>query len=41
MKKIIDIDEKTKKSLQIKAVKADKDLKTYIQDVLIDHAKRK
>jgi len=39
MRKLIDIDDKIKIKLQIKAVKAGKDLKNYIQDLLIDHAK--
>jgi len=41
MKKLIDINEEdgTFERLQIKAVKAKKDLKNYIQDVLIEHAK--
>ncbi len=40
MKKIIDIPEETKIALHIKAVKAGKDLKNYIQDLLEDHSKK-
>jgi hypothetical protein len=36
MKKIIDIPEEIKQDLQILAVKNDKDLKNFIQDVLIE-----
>jgi hypothetical protein len=41
MRKLIDIPEKVKVKLQIKAVKQGKDLKNYIQDLLIDHANNK
>lgn len=41
MRKLIDIPDKTKTKLQIKAAKANKDLKNYIQDLLIDHANNK
>tara|TARA_R110002167_G_scaffold284737_2_gene489856 strand:+ start:5325 stop:5459 length:135 start_codon:yes stop_codon:yes gene_type:complete len=43
MRKLIDINEEdgTYERLQILAVKAKKDLKNYIQDVLTEHAKRK
>ena len=41
MKKLIDIPEENKvlENLQIKAVKAGRDLKNYIQDLLINHSK--
>ena len=39
MKKIIDIPEEIKQDLQILAVKNDKDLKNFIQDVLIELVK--
>ena len=39
MKKLIDIPDNIKIKLQIKAVKVGKDLKNYIQDLLIEHAK--
>jgi len=40
MRKLIDIPEENKvlEKLQIKAIKAKKDLKNYIQDILISHA---
>ena len=40
MRKLIDIPEENEvlEKLQILAVKAKKDLKNYIQDLLIDHA---
>ena len=40
MKKLIDIPEENKvlEKLQILAVKAKKDLKNYIQDLLVEHA---
>ena len=41
MKKIIDLPEDVKIKLQIKAVKKGKDLKNYIQDILINHSKEK
>jgi hypothetical protein len=37
LKKIIDIKEKDIEPLKIMAVKANKDLKNYIQDVLSEH----
>lgn len=37
MRKLIDIKEKDIKPLKILAVKANKDLKNYIQDVLSEH----
>ena len=42
MRKLIDIPEEdnTLENLQILAIKAKKDLKNYIQDVLIEHAKK-
>ena len=41
MRKLIDIEEEngTLERLQILAIKAKKDLKNYIQDVLSEHAK--
>ena len=39
MRKLIDIPEDVKVKLQIKAVKAGKDLKNFIQQILIDYAK--
>lgn len=39
MRKLIDIPEDIVKPLKIKAIEADKDLKNYIQDLLIKHAK--
>jgi hypothetical protein len=41
MRKLIDINEKdgTLERLQILAIKAKKDLKNYIQDLLSEHAK--
>jgi len=41
MRKIIDIPEENKvlEKLQILAVKAKKDLKNYIQDLLIEHVR--
>lgn len=41
MKKIIDIDPTILKELKIMAIKADKDLKNYIQDLLVQHVKSK
>jgi endonuclease YncB( thermonuclease family) len=43
MRKLIDIPEENKvlEKLQILAVKAKKDLKNYIQDLLIEHVKIK
>lgn len=40
MRKIIDIDPAILKDLKIMAVKADRDLKNYIQDLLSAHVKR-
>lgn len=37
MRKLIDIPEKIVKPLKILAIEADKDLKNYIQDLLINH----
>ena len=41
MRKLIDINEKdgTYEKLQILAIKAKKDLKNYIQDILSEHAR--
>lgn len=39
MRKLIDIPEEIVQPLKILAVKADKDLKNYIQDLLVDHVK--
>jgi hypothetical protein len=39
MRKLIDIPEKIVIPLKIKAVKANKDLKNYIQDLLINDVK--
>ena len=39
MRKLIDIPEGIVIPLKIKAVKANKDLKNYIQDLLIDNVK--
>ena len=43
MRKLIDIPEENKvlEKLKIKAVKAKKDLKNYIQDLLIEHSHNK
>lgn len=40
MRKIIDIDPAILKDLKIMAVKADKDLKNYIQDLLLKHVSK-
>ncbi len=42
MKKLIDIPEENKvlENLKIKAIKAGKDLKNYIQDLLIEDSKK-
>jgi hypothetical protein len=40
MRKLIDIPEEIKVELQILAIKSGKDLKNYIQDLLIDHVKK-
>lgn len=37
MRKLIDIPEEIKVDLQILAIKAGKDLKNYIQDLLVEH----
>jgi hypothetical protein len=39
MRKLIDIKKTDLKPLKILAVKADKDLKNYIQDLLSEHVK--
>ena len=39
MKKLIDIPDEIVKPLKIMAVNNDRDLKNYIQDVLISHVK--
>ena len=39
MKKLIDIPDEIVKPLKIMAVHEDRDLKNYIQDVLISHVK--
>ena len=39
MRKLIDIPEDLVKPLKILAIEADKDLKNYIQDLLINHVK--
>ncbi len=39
MKKLIDIPKDIEQDLKILAVKANKDLKNYIQDLLVDHVK--
>ena len=41
MRKLIDISEDIKVDLQILAIKSGKDLKNYIQDLLIDHVRIK
>lgn len=41
MKKLIDIPEEIVKPLKVLAVHAGKDLKNYIQDLLIKHVKNK
>jgi hypothetical protein len=40
MRKLIDLPDDIAKDLKILAVMNDKDLKNYIQDVLIEHAKK-
>lgn len=40
MNKLITIPDEVKIKLQIKAIKKGKDLKNYIQDLLIDHANK-
>lgn len=37
MRKLIDIPDNIVKDLKILSIEADKDLKNYIQDLLIDH----
>ena len=37
MRKLIDIPEEIKVELQILAIKSGKDLKNYIQDLLVEH----
>jgi hypothetical protein len=39
MNKLITIPDEVKIKLQIKAIKKGKDLKNYIQDLLIEHSK--
>ena len=41
MKKLIDIPDDIVKPLKIMAVYKDRDLKNYIQDILISHVKNK
>jgi hypothetical protein len=40
MRKNIDIDDSILTDLKVIAVKANKDLKTYIQDLLVEHVKK-
>ena len=40
MKKLIDIPDEIVKPLKIMAIKQDRDLKNYIQDILIDHVRK-
>lgn len=40
MRKLIDIPDNIVKDLKILAIQADKDLKNYIQDLLIEHVKK-
>ena len=40
MRKLIDIPEEIIKDLKIFAIKEDKDLKNYIQDLLVAHVRR-
>ena len=40
MRKLIDIPEEIVKPLKILAIEADKDLKNYIQDLLIEHVSK-
>jgi hypothetical protein len=40
MRKLIDLPDDIAKDLKVLAVLADKDLKNYIQDILIEHAKK-
>ena len=39
MKKLIDIPDEIVKPLKIMAIRKDRDLKNYIQDVLVSHVK--
>ncbi len=41
MKKLIDLDESTKRTLAVKAAKSDKSLKKYIEDLCINDANKK
>ena len=40
MKKIIDIPDKISKPLKIMAVEENRDLKNYIQDLLVNHIRK-
>jgi len=40
MKKLIDIPDEIVKPLKIMAIKKDRDLKNYIQDILIYHVRK-
>jgi hypothetical protein len=40
MKKLIDIPDEIVKPLKIMAIKDDRDLKNYIQDILINHVRK-
>lgn len=40
MKKLIDIPDEIVKPLKIMAIKQDRDLKNYIQDILIYHVRK-
>lgn len=40
MRKLIDLPEDIAKDLRVLAAIADKDLKNYIQEILIEHAKK-
>jgi hypothetical protein len=41
MKKLIDIPDEILKPLKILAIKNDRDLKNYIQDLLISHVRKR
>jgi hypothetical protein len=41
MKKLIDIPDEIVKDLKILAINDDKDLKNYLQDLIIEHVKAK
>jgi|TARA_B100000035_G_scaffold118831_1_gene100774 hypothetical protein len=41
MKKLIDIPDEIVKPLKIMAIHEDKDLKNYIQDILVKHVNKK